>query len=304
MLVTNTNNYNIVTCHRIPPTGARVNTIVAPPGGIFTNAEIEQVSLWRRPLQGRSCSVGATFWLIRVFSHGRPCLNSGRWCSSSPTESLPQGSCILWTASGSCATSECQAREHQLAAWERPHNSSVCPQVRLLVSGRLCGVNRGRSSLHGPARFSNKSALSWFNVELPIVPMTPDKFFVGCLCWQRSTSCTRAPKKSWTLPPVQRPSPSATGHGEDVPISAQSNSCVTHVLRFEYVFRQKISQRRTKPVSFFLDLGWLANYWGCDGKPARLWDVFFFVLCRQEMVMFQTVPSFSDHCCDVSGSSW
>uniref|UniRef100_A0A3Q3VZV7 Alanine--glyoxylate aminotransferase n=1 Tax=Mola mola TaxID=94237 RepID=A0A3Q3VZV7_MOLML len=34
---------------------------------------------------------------------------------------------------------------------------------------------------------------------------------------------------------------------------------------------QKISQRRTKPVSFFLDLGWLANYWGCDGKPARLY---------------------------------
>lgn len=25
--------------------GARVNTIVAPPGGFFTNAEIEQVSL-------------------------------------------------------------------------------------------------------------------------------------------------------------------------------------------------------------------------------------------------------------------
>lgn len=29
----------------INPTGARVNTIVAPPGGFFTNAEIEQVSL-------------------------------------------------------------------------------------------------------------------------------------------------------------------------------------------------------------------------------------------------------------------
>lgn len=27
------------------PTGARVNTIVSPPGGFFTNAEIEQVSL-------------------------------------------------------------------------------------------------------------------------------------------------------------------------------------------------------------------------------------------------------------------
>ncbi|KAF7661401.1 hypothetical protein LDENG_00262130 [Lucifuga dentata] len=32
---------------------------------------------------------------------------------------------------------------------------------------------------------------------------------------------------------------------------------------------QKIFNRKTKPVSFFLDLSWLANYWGCDGKPVR-----------------------------------
>lgn len=32
---------------------------------------------------------------------------------------------------------------------------------------------------------------------------------------------------------------------------------------------QKIFNRKTKPVSFFLDLTWLANYWGCDDKPAR-----------------------------------
>ncbi|XP_047442085.1 alanine--glyoxylate and serine--pyruvate aminotransferase a [Mugil cephalus] len=32
---------------------------------------------------------------------------------------------------------------------------------------------------------------------------------------------------------------------------------------------RKIFSRRTKPVSFFLDLSWLANYWGCDGKPSR-----------------------------------
>ncbi|KAG7263319.1 hypothetical protein CRUP_002211 [Coryphaenoides rupestris] len=31
----------------------------------------------------------------------------------------------------------------------------------------------------------------------------------------------------------------------------------------------KVFSRRTKPVSFFLDLKWLANYWGCDGKPAK-----------------------------------
>uniref|UniRef100_A0A8B9KC42 Alanine--glyoxylate aminotransferase n=1 Tax=Astyanax mexicanus TaxID=7994 RepID=A0A8B9KC42_ASTMX len=31
----------------------------------------------------------------------------------------------------------------------------------------------------------------------------------------------------------------------------------------------KIFNRKTKPVSYFLDLSWLANYWGCDGKPVR-----------------------------------
>ncbi|XP_072294985.1 alanine--glyoxylate and serine--pyruvate aminotransferase a [Eucyclogobius newberryi] len=34
---------------------------------------------------------------------------------------------------------------------------------------------------------------------------------------------------------------------------------------------QKIFNRKTKPVSFFLDLSWLANYWGCDDKPARVY---------------------------------
>uniref|UniRef100_A0A3Q1AJZ8 Alanine--glyoxylate aminotransferase n=1 Tax=Amphiprion ocellaris TaxID=80972 RepID=A0A3Q1AJZ8_AMPOC len=34
---------------------------------------------------------------------------------------------------------------------------------------------------------------------------------------------------------------------------------------------QKVFNRRTKPVSFFLDLNWLANYWGCDDKPTRVY---------------------------------
>uniref|UniRef100_A0A8C7IEB4 Alanine--glyoxylate aminotransferase n=1 Tax=Oncorhynchus kisutch TaxID=8019 RepID=A0A8C7IEB4_ONCKI len=34
---------------------------------------------------------------------------------------------------------------------------------------------------------------------------------------------------------------------------------------------QKVFNRKTKPVSFFLDMTWLANYWGCDGKPARIY---------------------------------
>ncbi|XP_037106144.1 alanine--glyoxylate and serine--pyruvate aminotransferase a [Syngnathus acus] len=34
---------------------------------------------------------------------------------------------------------------------------------------------------------------------------------------------------------------------------------------------RKIFERRTKPVSFFLDLRWLSNYWGCDGKATRVY---------------------------------
>ncbi|XP_057696447.1 alanine--glyoxylate and serine--pyruvate aminotransferase a isoform X1 [Corythoichthys intestinalis] len=34
---------------------------------------------------------------------------------------------------------------------------------------------------------------------------------------------------------------------------------------------RKIFNRRTKPVSFFLDLSWLSNYWGCDGKDTRMY---------------------------------
>ncbi|XP_009977722.1 PREDICTED: serine--pyruvate aminotransferase, partial [Tauraco erythrolophus] len=33
--------------------------------------------------------------------------------------------------------------------------------------------------------------------------------------------------------------------------------------------REKMLRRKTKPPSFYLDLGWLANYWGCDGAPRR-----------------------------------
>ncbi|XP_015492520.1 serine--pyruvate aminotransferase isoform X2 [Parus major] len=33
--------------------------------------------------------------------------------------------------------------------------------------------------------------------------------------------------------------------------------------------REKLLRRKTKPPSFYLDMGWLANYWGCDGEPRR-----------------------------------
>uniref|UniRef100_A0A8C0HB28 Alanine--glyoxylate aminotransferase n=1 Tax=Chelonoidis abingdonii TaxID=106734 RepID=A0A8C0HB28_CHEAB len=38
-------------------------------------------------------------------------------------------------------------------------------------------------------------------------------------------------------------------------------------ISFSEQARKKIFSRRTKPPSFFLDMGWLANYWGCDDKP-------------------------------------
>ncbi|XP_052659843.1 alanine--glyoxylate aminotransferase isoform X1 [Harpia harpyja] len=33
--------------------------------------------------------------------------------------------------------------------------------------------------------------------------------------------------------------------------------------------REKMLRRKTKPLSFYLDMGWLGNYWGCDGEPRR-----------------------------------
>ncbi|XP_064241011.1 alanine--glyoxylate aminotransferase [Passer domesticus] len=33
--------------------------------------------------------------------------------------------------------------------------------------------------------------------------------------------------------------------------------------------REKLLRRKTKPPSLYLDMGCLANYWGCDGEPRR-----------------------------------
>ncbi|NXS72527.1 SPYA protein, partial [Pandion haliaetus] len=33
--------------------------------------------------------------------------------------------------------------------------------------------------------------------------------------------------------------------------------------------REKMLRRKTKPLSFYLDMGWLGNYWGCDREPRR-----------------------------------
>ncbi|NXV22791.1 SPYA protein, partial [Cepphus grylle] len=40
-------------------------------------------------------------------------------------------------------------------------------------------------------------------------------------------------------------------------------------ISFSKQAREKMLRRKTKPPSFYLDMGWLANYWGCDGEPRR-----------------------------------
>ncbi|KAI0234840.1 Serine--pyruvate aminotransferase, mitochondrial [Lamellibrachia satsuma] len=40
-------------------------------------------------------------------------------------------------------------------------------------------------------------------------------------------------------------------------------------ISFSAAAERKIAARRQKPVSFYFDMGWLANYWGCDGQPRR-----------------------------------
>ncbi|XP_046938520.1 alanine--glyoxylate aminotransferase [Lynx rufus] len=41
----------------------------------------------------------------------------------------------------------------------------------------------------------------------------------------------------------------------------------TSLISFSDKAKKKIYTRKTKPVSFYLDMKWLANIWGCDGKP-------------------------------------
>ncbi|KAM4693418.1 alanine--glyoxylate aminotransferase isoform 2-T2 [Discoglossus pictus] len=41
----------------------------------------------------------------------------------------------------------------------------------------------------------------------------------------------------------------------------------TAPISFSEAASKKIFSRKTKPPSLYVDLTWLANYWGCDGKP-------------------------------------
>ena len=37
---------------------------------------------------------------------------------------------------------------------------------------------------------------------------------------------------------------------------------------------QRIKNRKTKVRSFYFDVNWLANYWGCDGETRKLGTLF------------------------------
>lgn len=124
---------------------------------------------------------------------------------------------------------------------------------------------------------------------------------------QRSISCTRDPRKSSVPPLAVPPSHSASEQGKGgperrwaggtggcrPPCSASSlpepspRSGANPVLALGLVLgkrqlcpplcfgcspalrfaREKMLRRKTKPPSFYLDMGCLANYWGCDNKP-------------------------------------
>lgn len=60
----------------VKPTGARVNTIVAPPGGYLTNAEIEQVLCLNSPVNYcQSCSLSDSIVTsVQALSKHRPVL--------------------------------------------------------------------------------------------------------------------------------------------------------------------------------------------------------------------------------------
>lgn len=55
---------------------------------------------------------------------------------------------------------------------------------------------------------------------------------------------------------------------------ACSDSRLEHVIILLSFFllphSKKMFSRKTKPVSYLLDMTYLSNYWGCDGKPARM----------------------------------
>lgn len=117
-------------------TGARVNTIVAPPGGFFTNAEIEQVSLrpsssdiFRQSYCPSDQTIFLTTGLIQIQAGGAlPCtwrvfyrsLASFRWHRAA----VPQVRCSHH--SSVVITSVPKLRQIKVMSWFMPTGMAVC----------------------------------------------------------------------------------------------------------------------------------------------------------------------------------
>lgn len=78
-----------------------------------------------------------------------------------------------------------------------------------------------------------------------------------------------SPAHPWVLKPTGGIHfASVLGYGDPLPGLSPSRSwwfqgpalCFT---------REKMLRRKSKPPSFYLDMSWLANYWGCDDEPQR-----------------------------------
>lgn len=52
------------------------------------------------------------------------------------------------------------------------------------------------------------------------------------------------------------------------------NDNIGNLNKHNYVFRAKIAARKTPISSFYFDMNWLGNYWGCDKEPRKY--VFYF----------------------------
>lgn len=154
------------------------------------------------------------------------------------------------------------------------------PQVWLLVTPGLCGIIRRSPSLYGWARCRNKSLQI---DQLHSVVLTSTWIFNVYICRYRyplhrlakgfECSTRNSPHLLQWKSMVRE-----TGH-------RSYDSCMLfcvcyiyiHINWIKCIHSQKIFNRKTKPVSFFLDLNWLANYWGCDDKPSRMWETNLFM---------------------------
>lgn len=95
-----------------------------------------------------------------------------------------------------------------------------------------------------------------------------------CLLLQILTSCTLVLRRPLTPLLAPHPSPSMTEHGISLlrfySISLLKLTKLSSKFSFFFSDSHKMFNRKTKPLSYLFDMTYLSNYWGCDGKPARM----------------------------------